>query len=242
MSSAVTPTQSRRWPKWLPVVGWSLLGILGATLLVFIATVTFGAVHGTEFCPQTFERRSYSYYEVPLIRLQVTGERHEDLTGDTAKSLLADKHITPVTGGEVDWHVLAGSRGTSGRRPGDAGILMLYLDATEDGSNFRWKHWSEQHKEAAAVLWPAVQQLAMRNLYVFVPDLFDLAKRIDDAATLKEQVDRALAQKLLYLARKQLSRGNRDEARRTLDEAAALDPLNPELEQFRQRELALEKE
>src|SRR5437763_4737012 len=99
------PTSAtRRWPRWLPIVVWSILGALGATLLVFLATVTFGAVHGTEFCPQTFERRSYSYYELPLRHIQTTGERHEDLTGATEEHVTSNKYTAPG-GGKNDWQV-----------------------------------------------------------------------------------------------------------------------------------------
>ena len=68
-------TQSSAARGWVPIVGWTIVGLLGATLLVFVVTVLFGAVHGVEFCPQTFERRSYSYYELPLVHIQMTGER-----------------------------------------------------------------------------------------------------------------------------------------------------------------------
>jgi hypothetical protein len=193
MSSA---TSTKRWPRWLPVVGWSILGVLGLTLLMFIATITFGAVHGTEFCPQTFERRSYSYYELPVLEIQVTGEQHEDLTGDTEKTVTSKSYVTPPPGGKQDWHVLVGSRGARNRRPGDAGILLKYLDATDVGSNLRWNHWTEEHDEQAKVLWPAVQQLALHELYVFVPDLFDLTKTISDPAALKAATDKLLAQRL----------------------------------------------
>ena len=74
------------------------MGVLASALMVFIATLTFGAVHGTEFCPQTFERRSYSYYELPLLHIQMTGERHEDLTGSTEKCITSNKFITPSNG------------------------------------------------------------------------------------------------------------------------------------------------
>src|SRR5437868_7260121 len=111
-----------RFAKWFPVVGWTIVGLLGSTLLVFVATVMFGAVHGVEFCPETFERRSYSYYELPLIRVQITGERHEDLTGPTEQFVSSKNYIT--SGTKKEWHVLVGSQGTRLRRPGDAGILM----------------------------------------------------------------------------------------------------------------------
>jgi hypothetical protein len=57
--------------------------------------------------------------------------------------------------------------------------LLKYLDAAESGDRRRWVHWSENHAELAKILWPAVQQLALSEAYVFVPDLFDLTKAID---------------------------------------------------------------
>jgi len=194
--TSARPSSARRWPKWLPIAGWSILGLLGATLLMFVATVTFGAVHGTEFCPQTFERRSYSYYELPIVHIQVTAERHEDLTGDTEKSVTTQKFISPPASGKQDWHVLVGSRGTRVRRPGDAHILMQYLDAKDSEDDHRWLEWSNDHKPLAQALWPAVQQLALHEQYVYVPDLFDLAKSIDDPVKLKEELDRIVAERV----------------------------------------------
>jgi hypothetical protein len=197
MTSPSPPLRAaRRWPRWLKITGWSILALAGAALVVFLATVTFGAVHGTEFCPQTFERRSYDYYEVPVLRIQVTGEKHKDLTGATELSLTANKHITPPNSGTQDWHVLIGSRSTPLRPPGDAHILMEYLDAKESDDYHRWARWSETHAALAKVFWPAVQRLAIGNGYVFMPDLFDLTKSIDDPGKLQQEVDRLVTEKL----------------------------------------------
>jgi len=195
MSSPRT-TSPRRWPRWLAICGWSLMGVLGAALVVVIATLTFGAVHGTEFCPQTFERRSYSYYELPIIRIQVTGERHEDLTGATEVVLTSKNYVTAPASGRQDWHVLVGSRGSRLRRPGDAGLLITYLDAQDSEDEHRWARWSEKHAELAKVFWPAVQELAVHDKYLFVPDLFDLAKSISDSPQLKKELDRLVAEKV----------------------------------------------
>jgi hypothetical protein len=233
-------TATRRWPRWLTIVGWSILGALGATLLVFLATVTFGAVHGTEFCPQTFERRSYSYYELPLVHIQVTGERHEDLTGDTEKHVTSSKYITPA-GPKKDWHVLIGSRGTRLRRPGDAGILMQYLDAEESNNVYRWVRWSEQNSELAKVLWPAVQRVALHDMYIFVPELFDLAKSVDDPKKLQQNLDQFVAGKLLILGRRMVERKDLA-AVKVLDEAITLDPANEQLKEARDAASAAEAE
>src|SRR6478752_7308818 len=92
-------TQSTAARGWAPIAGWTIVGLLGATLLVFVVTVLFGAVHGVEFCPQTFERRSYSYYELPVVRIQVAGERHEDLTGPTEVVLTSKNYVTAPASG-----------------------------------------------------------------------------------------------------------------------------------------------
>jgi len=227
MSTA--PTARRRLPKWLPIVGWSLLGLLGATLAVFVLTVTFGAVHGTEFCPQTFQRRSYSLYELPLIGIQVTGIRREDLSQATELFITSHKYITlPAAGAKEDWHIIAGSRGVR-QSKGDAGILMKYLDATDSADYHRWVKWSEEHPKLAPVLWPAVQRLAQHELYVFVPDLFDLAKSIEDPVKLRQELDRIVAAKLLFLGRRLTDRGEHAAARDTLAEAAQLDSTSEEI-------------
>jgi len=98
--------------------------------------------------------------------------------------------------GKKDWHVLVGSQGTRLRRPGDAGILMKYLDAEESGDRHRWVHWSEKHDELAKILWPAVQQLALAEAYVFVPDLFDLTKTIDCDDELKQAAKKLITTRI----------------------------------------------
>lgn len=179
----------------LPIIGWTLVSALGLTLVVFVLTVIFGGVHGTEFCPQTFERRSYSYYELPVVRIQVTGERNENLTGPTEQYVQGQKYFTAVSG-KKDWHVLVGSQGTRLRRPGDAGILVQYLDAEQGGHIHRWVDWSEKNEELAKIVWPAAQQLALNDAYVFIPDLFDLAKTLDCDELLKPAVKKLLTGKI----------------------------------------------
>ena len=106
---------------------------------------------------------------------------------------------------------------------------MQYLDATDGGDYHRWVKWSEEHPKLAPILWPAVQRLAEHELYIFVPDLFDLAKTIEDPVKLRQELDRTLAGKLLFLGKRLAGRGDQDSARPVLDEAAKLDPSNEEI-------------
>ena len=68
-------------------------------------------------------------------------------------------------------------RGASVVATGDAQILCRYLDVDGDGGIKLWLQWSQQHPAAARVLWPSVARVARQELYVFVPDLFALARQ-----------------------------------------------------------------
>ena len=57
-ATAARKRTGRKWPRWIVITLWSLLGLLAATGLVAFLTVQFGAVHGVELNPHTFARRS----------------------------------------------------------------------------------------------------------------------------------------------------------------------------------------
>lgn len=162
---------------------------------LYLITRTFGAVRGTEFSPDTFERRSFQYYQLPLVHLQLTGEKQEDTSGATELFVLNNNYVTPAQSLTPEWHVVSSWRGAV-PSTGDAQILMQYLDAKTSDNYHRWVKWSEDHTAAAKVLWPAVQQLAQHKLYVHIPDLFDAAKRCDDSAKLKTELDRIIASRV----------------------------------------------
>jgi len=229
MSSVNRSVAHRRWPKWVPIAGWSLLGLLCAMLFVFVVIVTFGAVRGTEFCPQTFERRSYWLHELPLTGIQVTGIRRKNESQATELFITSNKYVAaPAAGTKQDWHLIAGSRGVASTK-GDAGILMTYLDAKDGDDYHRWVKWSEEHPKLAPILWPAIQRLARHELYIFVPDLFDLAKTIEDPVKLRQELDRTVANKLLFLARRLTDRSDHAAAKIVLEEAGQLDPASQEI-------------
>lgn len=236
MSQVAAPRAARRpWPKGVVYALWSILGLLAVTLLVFLLTLWFGGVHGTEFSPQTFERRSYSFYELPVIGIQVTAIRHDDLSGTAETFLTSNKYVAvPPAGGPQDWHIIVGSRGTKMFRKGDASILMQYLDSRDAGDYHRWVKWSEDNPKLAKVFWPAVQRLAGHDLYIFIPDLFLLAKQHSDAVKLQAAIDKLVAEKLLFLARRLQGRAEHAEAVKVLDEAAKLDPANKEIVKARE--------
>ncbi len=235
MSSPTSTAARRSWPRWVPITFWGVLGVLSLVLMVFLLTITLGAVHGTEFSPQTFERRSYSHYELPLIGVQVTAEQREDLTTVAETFLATGKYIVPPPKGAKEiWHTVMGSRGTRRLSRGDANILLQYLDAEDSKATHRWVKWSEDHPQLAKVFWPAVQKLALHDLYVFLPNLFDLTKVHTDPVALKAALDAEIVKRLLFLARRLQAREAHAEAIAVLDDALAIDPTNKELQRARQ--------
>jgi hypothetical protein len=224
MASETTSSSSpKRWPRWLPIAGWSLLALLGVAFFGYTFTVMFGAVHGIEFSPQSFERRSYSFYEVPLLGIQLTAKREEDLSSNTETFLTSNKYIVPPASGKKDWHIVVGSRGPRLQRKGDAAILIQYLDAKDAQEYHRWVKWSEDHPQQAKVFWPALQILASHELYVFVPALFELTKGAEDVELFRQALDREVADRLLFLKRRLDERGDHEAAQKVEKEAAALD-------------------
>jgi hypothetical protein len=232
---ASTSTSRRSLPRWVPLAFWIVLGVLAAVLLLFMLTVTMGAVHGIEFSPQRFERRSYSFYELPLTGIQVTAIRREDLSTVAETFVTSSKYVPPPPpAGQETWHIVVGSRGPRLMQRGDAGILVQYLDAQDAKTTHRWVKWSEDNPQLAKVFWPAVQQLAEHELYVFLPELFDLTKRHTDPVALKAALDAEVVKRLLFLARRLQDRDAHTEAIAALDDALALDPNNQELKRARE--------
>src|SRR5687767_1593084 len=121
-ATASTPRRAvrRPWPRWVRYALWTLLGILGTLAVGTFVTVWFGAVHGVEFNPYTFARRSYSFYEVPVVRWQVRGIRREEVTSAVTNFLEQNKYVTATKQAPDVWHIVIGTRGVRSPTIGDA--------------------------------------------------------------------------------------------------------------------------
>lgn len=168
-----TPKRSKafRLPNW---VYWLLLALLAVAFLGGM-TMIFGRVSGEEFSPHDFKRRTFSYYEIPVVGLQVWPVKRFDATGDVETELVAKKIIVPTTPKEPRWDLVAGYRGTAQVADGDARILCHYLDRPDDQGSRTWLKWTTDKPKLAKVLWPWIAKLAEQELYLFMPDVFELA-------------------------------------------------------------------
>lgn len=155
--------------------------VLGG-LLLFAFVRSQGRVTGTEFAPTNFQTRSFRFYEVPVLQIQLTPiERTGMISPMTTflrkKSYIPRPKAAPTQDG---WHLVRITRGVSGTTPGDAQLLTEHLGMS-GADDLKWKIWSENHPAKAKTLWPIVKKLAERELYILVPGLFQKAEMLSAA-------------------------------------------------------------
>jgi len=202
----------------------------GVVLLVLLSVGAMvsmiGRHQGVEFSPYTFERRTYSYIEVPLIHWQCTANRRTTLTNKLETKLRSDSLVRPLAKDESRrWDLLASNRFKL--RPGDtdASILCAYLDLVDE-RGLIWLRWTKEHPKLAAELWPRVQLLAKDQLYIYTPALFTAARLESDPDKLSARLNAALAESYLSVATSQQEQGRHASALEFSTKALEHDPNN----------------
>lgn len=212
-------------PNWVFGVGMGILFLL----FVGLVTLIFGRVSGEEFTTQGFQRRSFHYYELPIVHVQVWPMKRFDATGDLEAALVKQKLLpasAAATPQDPRWDLVSGYRGAQLVQQGDAFILMLYLDAHDRSGNQVWLEWTNDHPELAKVLWPVVARLAEEELYLFLPDIFELARGATDPDALQKSIDELLADKYYEFGIVQQKLGRHQAAVELLSSAVKLAPDN----------------
>ena len=188
------------------------------TLLLFIIIRTQGHVTGKEFAPTHFRQRDFSFYEIPLVHLQITPIKRSGSTPSTALYIRQNGLIKTFAGEPAIWHLVSISRGLTGQTPADPQLLLDQLEF-QKGSDDYWRKWSIDHAKQARVLWPAIQELAQRELYILMPELFELAQLDLKPAELDAQIDQLLRDRYHGLILDMKAADRVELARQLLDEA-----------------------
>jgi hypothetical protein len=213
-------------PNWVYGIG---VGVL-LMVFLFVVTLMFGRIGGEEFSPHDFKRRTFHYYEIPLLRIQVWPIKRFDSTGDLEAQLVKDKLIPSKTPDEPRWDLIHGYRGATPVAEGDAHFLTRYLEmkepvtAAKNAGSLTWLVWTKDHPELAKIFWPTIAKLAEQELYIFTPDLFLAAAAANDAQEFEQTLQQILAAKYhdFGLAQQQLN--HHEAAVELLQEAVKLAP------------------
>lgn len=208
------------------MVGLLLIGLVLTVMAVVFSTFVLGRVNGEEFSPDNFTRRTFSYFEVPLLGLQVSPIYRNDRTNSLESFLTTGKLVKEIktTDDQRRWDLVVAARGSDSQDQqmlgqGDARILCSYLDAEGPKKDSIWLDWSKQHPALAKLLWSTVAKLARQELYPFIPELFDAARSTTDPAALRQRMDELLSQRYHEFARAQQQLGNHEAAVELFTEA-----------------------
>lgn len=210
----------------------AVCSVVVLTLVLFAVIKTQGFVSGREFSPTHFQLREFSFYEIPLLHLQITPIKRSGATPRTATYVRQNGLIKPGTGAPTIWHLVSISRGLTGSTDADANLLIDQLNLQHAGDEF-WRQWSIDHPKRASILWPVVQKLAERELYILMPQLFELAQIDQTGPRLQQNIDRLLRTQYRHLIQ-DMQAANREElAQQLLVEARKDYPHDVDLKNLR---------
>jgi hypothetical protein len=196
--------------------------LAGGLLFTLLGTAIFGRVTGVEFAPDSWERRTYTYYELPIFQIQVSSVTRNTRREPVEQELVNKKYVS-VNAPPKRWDLVSSFRHNTRWRQGDAQILCAYLDAWNDDELY-WLHWTNSRPELAAIFWPEVAKLAREQLYSLTPDLFELVAGVKDPTELARDLSRILAQRYEELADLEMELQNFETARRFYGEALSYEP------------------
>ncbi|KAA5538766.1 hypothetical protein FYK55_26570 [Roseiconus nitratireducens] len=199
MSTSVSTTGSSRGGRKSRRAVVIVCSIL-CTLLVAALVLIKGNVSGTEFAPSHFQTREFSFYEIPFLHLQITPVRRKMVTDATSRQIRTSAWIQVPRGKPPEtWHLVSLSRGPT-TTPALGQLLTDELTVRDSSGPF-WSSWNSDHPKRAAVLWPVVQRLAERELYLLIPELMQLGRTHADDATLPKAIDQWLIDQYVGLIR-----------------------------------------
>ena len=214
-NTGTVPQSGGRSLPWLSPM--ALLTVLGVAVCGSLAaTVLFGRVEGTEFSPQTFELRDYTFFRAPMTDWQITPVVRDRRTTGFILSLRTNGYVRLLTSA-ARWDVVEVSDGGGGGT-GMAQVLLDYLEPGPDRNSSRWSKWTDDCPELAKRFWPIVQQAVCAHAYAALPALFSVAsarEETDDRALLdafSAELQRVLLAEVSALARDAAAAGKRSEA------------------------------
>jgi tetratricopeptide (TPR) repeat protein len=193
-----------RVPKIYVSLGWlsrltTLIVVAAVGALLALVTIAgFGMVAGEEFCPHTFARRSFVFYRIPLVRLQITPVFRDNATNRLERYLTNIGLLPQPPAAGVRWDVVRAGGAGAWQWQGEASILCNYLDQQLPDGNYVWLQWSKDHPELAKRLWPAVARAARSHLYTVIPDLMRLSEQTDSPHQLAQLLDSRLVEQYVW--------------------------------------------
>ena len=167
-------------------------------MVLFLVIVFAGRVHGVELCPTDFSMRRFTYYELPILKKQLTSVSHRDEFSSMSDFLIKDNYLTAAKAPKT-WHLVRDNQTPPDSEFCDARILVDYLNQMGPTYGLVWAAWSDEQNLHAQVLWPLVSQLAEDELYVDIPRFFEFSRRPGESGEFTTRLHEMAAE--VYLRR-----------------------------------------
>lgn len=167
-------------------------------MMLFLFVAIAGRVHGIELCPADFSTRTFTYYELPIFKKQLTRVTHSDEFSSMSDFLITNNYLASAKAPKT-WHLVGDNRTAPDSEFCDARILVDYLNQIGPNYGFVWAAWSDEHNLHAQVLWPLVSQLAEDRLYVDIPKILEFSRRPATIEDFKSRLNEMAAD--IYLHR-----------------------------------------
>ena len=190
----------------------SILICVGVGVIVGL----FGRVDGEEFCPQKFTVQQFSYYQIPLARIQITPVAFSPSSrGNAALSRhLRTQRLLGTVSSPLRWDIVNMGDVSSESSRGDADILVKYLEQPGAIGSENWLDWTQnkKHEDIVKRFWPLIAKLAQEQLYILMPDVFDWARSAPSAEEFAIRAQTMIPQRVRRLAEAERSRKNTSRA------------------------------
>ena len=153
-----------------------IAAVMGIALLLY---VNLGCnYHGTEFSPDDFTVRYFSYSYEPITDWVIRGRSFEDdYYSIMLPDLVGDAYIKPIFKKDKTWHLLEDNGTYSQEFPSDsdARLLVDFLILDDENDENLWTVWNTDHPKLAKIFWPAIAQMARDEIYLTVGDVLTFA-------------------------------------------------------------------
>jgi hypothetical protein len=170
-TDATQPVPQTNWNSIVILVGIAV-GVLVISSVALLWFLSGQAVYGEEFCPQTFQYRTFYYRRIPRINKVVSATILSPQSLPVSSTVL--QYVQRLPGER--WDVVTVTEGLRSevRSPK---ILIEILSSTTSNGSF-WDSWSKDHPELARLTWPLVQRAALVDSYDLIPTILEQSLEI----------------------------------------------------------------
>ena len=155
------------------------LAVVFAMVAALLAYRSFGCSYsGTEFSPDDFSVRQFSYGYDPIMGSVVRGRTFDpNFYQYIMPDLVGNKYIQPIFKKKKTWHLIEdnGAYQHGYSADSDAHLLVDFLCLKDENGENKWTVWNSDHPKLAKIFWPLIAEMAQDEIYLTVGDVLTFA-------------------------------------------------------------------